>query len=373
MTVANGTRRRPARVAHVTLGLDMGGLEKLLVEFARHADRGRFALHFIVLGGRGVLAGDIEARGWPVTALDAGSGLRPGLVFRLARLLRRWGTDVVHTHDDRPLVYGALAAPLAGVRRLVHTQHGKNHPLVSRQAAYRFAAGLADRFVCVSDDLAGLAHRLGVAPRRVCRIWNGIDVTRFACRGPRPDGPAVTVARLSPEKDVDTLLGAAALAVRERPGFRLVVAGDGPCLPALRRRADELTLGGRVHFLGQVQDVPSLLAGASLFVLSSLSEGISLTLLEAMARGLPVVATRVGGTPELVAEGETGLLVPAQDPAALAKAMLRVQADPEGGQRMGLAGRRRVEQEFDVRRMVADYEALYQGRAGRRFLLREPG
>jgi glycosyltransferase involved in cell wall biosynthesis len=355
------TRRR-VRVVHVSLGLAMGGLEKLLVEFARHADRERFALRFVSLGDRGDLAGAIEAAGWPVTALDAGAGLRPGLVFRLARLLGHWGTDVIHTHDDRPLIYGAMAALLARVPRVIHMQHGKNHPFTARKAGYRFAAGLTDRFVCVSDDLAGLAAGLGIAPGRVGRIWNGIDLARFEYRGPKTDGPAVTVARLSPEKDVDTLLQAAALLVREWPGFRLAVAGDGPCLGNLRHRAAQLGLGERVHFLGQVQDVPTLLAGARLFVLPSLSEGISLTILEAMARGLPVVATQVGGNPELVADGETGRLVPPRDPAALAQALLAVGADPAAGRGMGKAGRQRVERDFDVRRMVADYEELYRMR-----------
>jgi glycosyltransferase involved in cell wall biosynthesis len=344
----------------VSLGLDMGGLEKLLVEFARQADRKRFALRFLSLGERGVLAGDIETSGWPVTTLASGAGLKPALVLRLARLLGRWGIDVVHTHDDRPLIYGALAARLARVPRVIHTQHGKNRPLIRREPIYRLAAGLVDRFVCVSDDLARLTNRLHIAPRKVCRIWNGIDADRFAYRGPCADGPAVTVARLNPEKDIANLLRAAALVVQQRPRFQLAIAGDGPSLTELRRHAAALALGAHVHFLGQVQDVPSLLAGASLFVLPSISEGISLTLLEAMARGLPVVATRVGGNCESVVEGQTGLLVPAQDPAALAQAIQRVHADPEIGRRMGLAARHRVEHEFDIRRMVADYEALYQ-------------
>src|SRR5262245_27758468 len=112
--IATGAPRPPLRVVHLTLGLDMGGQEKLLVEFARHADRGRVALHFVSLGGRGVLAGDLEACGWPVTALNAPAGLRPALVWRLARLFRACGAEVLHTHDDRPHIYGAPAGWLAG-------------------------------------------------------------------------------------------------------------------------------------------------------------------------------------------------------------------------------------------------------------------
>jgi glycosyltransferase involved in cell wall biosynthesis len=194
----------------------------------------------------------------------------------------------------------------------------------------------------------------------VTTIWNGIDVTGFAYAGPDPAGPAVLVARLAPEKDVETLLNATALAARERPDFRLEVAGDGPCRPALERAAADLGVAGRVRFLGEVRDVPALLARARLFALSSLTEGVSLTLLEAMSRGLPVAATRVGGNAEVVADGETGLLVPPGDPPALAAALLRLWADPAEAARLGRAGRRRVEAHFDVRGMVAAYEDLYR-------------
>lgn len=353
--------RRRLRVVHVTPGLDVGGLEKLLVEFARHADRARFSLRFVSLGGRGVLADEIEECGWPVTALDAPAGLRPRMIPRLAWLSRRWQADVIHTHDERALVYGAFAGRLANVSRICHTQHGRK--MLSRRQILLIGAGsrLIHHFVGVSEDIGRWAVGQGVRSRQVRTIPNGIDVGRFADRGPRPHGPAILVARLSPEKDVETLLRAVSLVVREDPGFRLEIAGDGPCMPALRQTANALGLDEYVRFLGQVRDVPVVLGRAGLFVLSSLSEGISLTLLEAMASGLPVVATRVGGNPEVVADSETGLLVPASNPAALAAALLRLRRDSDEAARMGKAARRRVEERFDVRRMVAQYEQMYLG------------
>jgi glycosyltransferase involved in cell wall biosynthesis len=357
----NGSGRRRLRVAHVTFGLDVGGLEKLLVEFARHADRERFDLHFVSLGHAGVVAEEIAAAGWPVTALGVPTGLRPSLAFRLARLLRRLRTDVVHTHDDRPHLYGTLAGRLAGVGRIIHTRHSQGLNLSRRQRALvNLAAGWVDRFVCVSHDSARLAVRQGVLARKVCTVRNGIDLERFAYSGPRADGPAVIVARLCPEKDHATLLRATALAVRADPSFRLEVAGDGPCREDVHRLAGELGLAGHVRFLGQVRDIPPLLARAGLFVLSSLSEGVSLTLLEAMASGLPVVATRVGGNPEVVAD-DTGLLVRPADADALAGALLRLWQAPGERRRLGAAGRARVERHFDVRGMVAVYERLYRG------------
>ncbi|HMF11872.1 MAG TPA: glycosyltransferase [Gemmataceae bacterium] len=350
------------RVAHVTLGLDVGGLEKLLVEFARQANRERFELRFVSLTSRGTLAEEIEACGWPVTALEAPAGFRPRITVTLARLLRRWQIDLVHTHDEKPLVYAGPAARLAGVRRVVHTRHGQRPQLTRRQRfLVRIASRLTDHFVCVSQDIARHTVEQGVAGHLVRTIWNGIDTERFAYVGARADGPIVCVARLSPEKGVVDLVHATALAIHECPSLRVEIAGDGPCLAQLKNLTEELGISGHVRFLGQVRDVPALLAQASLFVLPSLSEGVSLTLLEAMARGLPVVATRVGGNCEVVVHGETGLLVPAKDPGALAVEMLQLRSDPQRADAMGRAGRRRMEHLFDVRSMVAAYQSLYLG------------
>jgi glycosyltransferase involved in cell wall biosynthesis len=341
----------------------MGGLEKLLVELARHTDRRRFDLSFVSLGGRGVLAEDVEACGWSVTALERPSGFHPRLVLQLARLFRRWRIDVVHTHDERPHVYGAIAGRLAAVTRVIHTRHrGQNLAVSPRQALLlRFVTTLTDRFVCVSRDSARLAARQGVSSRKLCVVWNGIDTTRFQANRTSLDGPVVAVARLSPEKDVETLLRAIALAARGRLTFHLEVAGDGPCMPILRRLTTELGLNDRVQLLGQVREIPRLLARAGIFVLPSRTEGVSLTLLEAMASGLPVVTTRVGGNPEVVEEGVTGLLVSPGDPAALAEALLQLESSPEKRLRFGMAGRARVEEHFEIRRMVAKYQDLYQG------------
>lgn len=341
-------------------------MEKLLVEFARHVDRRRFELRFVSLSTRGVLADEIESLGWPVTALEEPPGLRPGLMLRLAGLFRRWKVDVVHAHNSRPLVCGAPAARLAGVPLVISTRHGQSYGSNRRQnTTFRLASLLTDHVVCVSHDSVELSARRGVSRRKLRTIWNGIDVQRFAYAGPCPGGPAVMVGRLAPEKDVATLLRAVAAVVRVDPSFRLEIAGDGACRADLEGLAAELDLREYVRFLGAVNDVAALLERASLFVLSSLTEGVSLTVLEAMARGLPVIATRVGGNPEVVADGETGLLVPSATPDFLASALLQLHQNPATGRRMGLAGRERAEHYFDVRATVAAYEALYTvGRGG---------
>ena len=354
------------RIAHVALQLETGGLERLLAEFARHADRRRFSLHFVTLGPRGRIAVDIESCGWPVTALEAPPGVRPSVVYRLARLFRDERIDLVHTHNTKPLLYAGPAARLARVRGGIHTCHGERRGATRRHnILFRLAARCTDRVICVSENSTRLCHREGIDPRLIQTIWNGIDRERFGFTGPVADGPAVFVGRLSPEKDVATLLKAVAIVVGRLPSFRLQLAGQGPCAAELAQLAGALGIGEHVRFVGEVADVPGLLRRASLFVLPSLTEGLPVAVLEAMACGLPVVATRVGGTPEAVVDGRSGLLVPPGDPEQLADALIRVGRDVGSALRMGLAGRRRIEEYFDVRTMVSRYESVYRDIAGR--------
>ncbi len=348
----------------MTFGLAVGGQEKLLVELARHVDRSRFALTFVSLGDRGDLAGDLETCGARVIAMGEPLGLKPRLLYRLTRLFRRLRPDVVHAHDHRALFYGGPAAWAARVPLLINTRHGRNSHFTPRQVAVgRQLARLADWYVCVSDDVKAQCVAEGIAHSRLLTIKNGINVEQFAYSGPCPGGPVVAVARLSPEKDIANLIRAAAQAAERARDLRVEIAGGGPCLEELEQLAASLGVADRIRFLGEVHDVPAVLARARMFVLPSLSEGIPLTVLEAMACGLPVVATRVGGLPEVVDDGVTGLLVPPADPAALAEAVLEVWNDPYRRDRMGRAGGRRAQEHFDVRRMVAEYEALYCGGA----------
>ena len=352
---------RRIKIAHIALQLDVGGMEKTIVEFARRADRERYELMFVSMTTAGPVFDEIKELGWPVEALGIASGFRPGIIIRLSRLFREWNTDIVHAHNTKPMLYGAPAARLARVPVVIYTRHGQRHGATPKQnILFRLAAKCIDSVVSVSSDSARRSADDGIASSRLHTIRNGIDLDRFQFRGPFPDGPAVTVGRLSPEKDIATLLQAAAIAIREQPDFHLEIAGNGSCLDELRRLAAHLGIVKSVTFLGNVNDIPALLARASMSVLSSVTEGISLTLLEASARGLPVVATNVGGNPEVVVHETTGILVPPKDPTSLADAMLRLWRDPALRLRMGLAGRHHVKTQFDVRRMIDEYERLYE-------------
>lgn len=357
-TASSGTR--PLRVCHVSLTLKTGGLERILTDIARHHDPSDSVPEFLAIREVGRFADEIRRTGCRVHLLKPAGRL--GLIRQMVRQFRAGRFDVVHTHNTYPHLYASLAARLAGVPVVVNTRHGQRagHGWKSR-TQFRWASHLVDRIIAVSDDATQLCVEVDRVPaRKVTRIWNGIDLSDFSFSGPASATIAISVARLSAEKDFPTLLRAIALAVREVPDLQLKLVGDGTDRANLEGLAHELGITNCVEFLGERTDVPSLLAQAGFFVSSSLTEGISLTLLEAMAVGLPVVATAVGGNSEIVVDDVTGHLVPAANPAALSQAIVRLCRDKSRWPALGQAGRDRVSEHFEIHRMVSDYEHLYR-------------
>lgn len=353
----------PWEVVHCVFSVAMGGQELVILSLASRANRERFSPRVLCLQAAGELAPRFEAHGIPVDVLDppvGGSSLRALQAFK--RYLGARRPAILHTHNPMPHQYGAIVRLVAPVPVLVHTKHGRN-VLRSAKARWleRLAGRLTDAVVPVSDDTAEIARtRDRVPSERIRVIRNGVDLGNFGSHCDRsPTYHVVHVARLNTIKDQTTLLHAARLVADAEPRFRLDVVGDGEKRPSLEALSQQLHLGEVVTFHGQHGDIRPFLAGADIFVLSSLSEGVALTLLEAMASSLPVVATNVGGNREVVVPGETGLLVPARDPRALADGMLQLLADPERARRMGTAGRLRVEHEFAEQATVDAYESLY--------------
>ena len=302
--------------------------------------------------------------------------LRPGRdllgLFELMALMRRVRPDLVHANSSKAGVLGRVAAVLMRVPVRVFTVHGWAFKAYTGLAAllYRWAdramSPLTSATICVSETerAAGLAAR-------TCRdagtvvIPNAVDVgatPRAALEGDPPR--IVTVGRLAAPKDALTLVRALA-ALGPLP-FRALLVGDGPDRTAVEAEIRSLGLGDRVEPAGSRADVPALLAGADVFVLSSRSEGAPFSILEAMAAGLPVVATDVGGVRELVADGETGLLVPAEDPARLAEALRSLLADPALRRRLGAAGHARARERFDLRALRDAHLELYARELTRR-------
>ncbi|KYF65791.1 glycosyltransferase family 4 protein [Sorangium cellulosum] len=373
---------RPAKVAHVVLSLNVGGLERVVLRLLERTARDRFAPVVCALQEPGALAEELARLDVPLVVIARRPGLDPGLPVRLSAWMRREGIGLVHTHNPGPHLYGALAAGLAraaglaggggggGGPRVIHTKHGRNYPKQKRKVLVnRLATALTDRVVAVSDDARAVALEVErVDPAKVVTILNGVDTEVFrpgdagAARA-RLGVPAAgyhvgCVARLSPEKDHATLLAAFARLREVRTDAHLTLIGDGPVRPALEQQAARLGLAGAVTFTGTRGDVAELLAAFDVFALASLTEGISLTLIEAASAGLPIVATRVGGNPEIVQEGETGLLVSPGAPETLAAALEAV-AVREDRAAMGMRGRARMIERFGMDRMIRAYEALY--------------
>jgi sugar transferase (PEP-CTERM/EpsH1 system associated) len=353
----------PIRVVHVVTTLNVGGLEKVVLDLVRCRTQTAVNAHVICLDTAGVVESGFTELGVSVETIGT-TGPVPQRVLRLARRLRHLRPHVVHTHNPQAHLHGAWAARLANVPVVVHTKHGRGYLEQRLLAPFsRLASAWTSRFIAVSEDAARVARDIERVPaRKLLVIHNGIDVERFSPRETRPTrtgGRAVTVGRLDPIKDQMTLLRAVRLVVDKMPGFRLDVVGDGPSRPDLEALQTALGLGDHVCFHGYHEHVEPFLAVADFFVLSSISEGVPIALLEAMASSLPAVATDVGGIREVVVPDGTGYLAPAGRPEALADAMLAIQADPGNLERMGRAARQRVEDQFSLRKVVAQYEDVY--------------
>lgn len=332
---------------------------------------GRFDVVVAAHGSGPLLDAAREARVRYVALRHVRRALSPwrdplGLI-ELVRLMRRERPQIVHANSSKAGILGRLAATLAGVPIRIFTVHGWAFSAHSGLAStlYRWAdrlmCPLTTVTICVAERsrVEGLQARTCRADRTVV-IPNAVD-TGAAVPAGGSDGPVATllsVERLQEPKDVHTLLRALATLPPER--FSAVIVGDGPERPALEAEARALRLGKAVRFAGERRDVPRLLAAADVFVLSSTSEGAPVAVLEAMAAGLPVVASAVGGVPELVVNGETGMLVAPGDPAALGAALVRLVDDAALRRRLGTAGRDRARAAFDVAAMRRAHVKLYR-------------
>jgi sugar transferase (PEP-CTERM/EpsH1 system associated) len=367
-------------ICHLVYRLDYGGLENGLVNLINSLPAARYRHSIVCLAGYS----DFRHRlrdGVDVIDCPKRPGQDFGLYVRLWRLLRKLKPDVMHTRNLSTLE-GQLPALLAGVPVRVHGEHGHDvHDLDNRKRRYRLMrqafAPIVTQFSPVSRLLERyLLHDIGVARRKVERICNGVDAARFAPAGDSPRSVLAeapfdaagrlvvgTIGRMQPVKDQLTLARAFALLLARRPELRarlaLVMVGDGPLRAEVEAVLGQAGLAELAWLPGTRSDTPELLKAFDLFVLPSLAEGISNTILEAMATGLPVVATNVGGNPELVADGTTGRLVPRDDPAALAAALESYVDEPAGLRVHGEAARARVEAELSLARMVEQYDRLY--------------
>ena len=372
------------RVLHVINRLDTGGTEYGVLKVMDGL--GSELFEHRLCATRGFDPELARSRGLDGQLLAVG---RPGanlqfLLFRLMRVMRAWRPHIVHSRN-----WGAIeaipAARLAGVPVAIHSEHGYELDMLPgmprrRRLLRRVAYSMADAVFTVSRDLRSYhARQAGVPEERIRVIYNGVDTRRYS---PRPelradlrrqfDLPAGafvigSVGRLVPLKDHTTLFKAAEALASRGIDVHVLLAGSGPELVRLQQCVDSLAgLAGRVHFLGVTDEVSRVLNAMDVFVLPSLCEGMSNTILEAMASGLPVVATRTGGNPELIAEGVTGCLFAPSDIADLTRRLELLAGDLELRRWLGASARQQVVERFGLDGMVADYRNLYLDLAARR-------
>lgn len=367
-------------VLHVFYRFDVGGLENGVVNLINHMPADAYRHAILALTEVTDFRQRIRRDDVQYISLRKPPGHLFKLFPRLVRLFRELRPAIVHSRNLAALEV-TVPAWLARVPVRIHGEHGRDvGDLDGSNKTYQWVRRAYNPFVshwiALSRDLATyLTGRVGIPARKVIQIYNGVDAERFhpavlpaptigGCPFRRPEHWLVgTVGRMQTVKD-QTLLARAFIRALEiapelRPRLRLVMVGDGP----LRAEAQDLLAAAGVAALawlpGERHDVPDVLRGLDCFVLPSLAEGISNTILEAMASGLPVIATNVGGNPELVTEGRTGALVPASDPEAMARAIIAYAQDPEQAQAVGRQGRAEVERRFSLDAMVGAYRSVY--------------
>jgi glycosyltransferase involved in cell wall biosynthesis len=368
---------RRIRILQLITSLDRGGAENHLLALLSHADRNAFDIETAVLSGEGELVPIFRQAGIPVHLLKARNRFDPLALSRLLSLLRSGQFDILHSHLFRADIYAGLAVGRLGDRRplLVSTRHNDDrfflNPFVG--LVHYLVSARQDLIIAISDHIARFTVGRGVRdPAKVRRVYHGIEppLTRALEReGQRirhelgiaaDDFLVGNVGRLALQKGQRHLIAAMPLLLERVPRAHAVIAGSGDLEEYLRDLAEDVGVAERVHVLGPRKDVPALMHAIDVFAMPSIWEGFGLVLLEAMAAARPIVASRVATIPEVVIDGETGLLVPPGDPLALADALSQLADQPALARRLGEAGRERLRVHFSLEKMVGDTELLYR-------------
>ena len=348
-----------------------GGTERQMTELIRRLDGERFRVHVACFHREGAWLPRVVGRAASIVEFPIHGFARPGTAWQFlsfARWCRRERIAVVQTCDLYTNIFGLPGAALAGVPVRIGSRRELNPDksawqIRMQRLAYRFAT----KVVANSPAAAHILGQEGLAPASTAVIPNGLDLAAFAGRkAPDSVRTIVTVANLRPEKSHETLIAAASMLVGAYPALRFLVVGDGPRRRALEALAQARGLAAHMEFLGHREDVPAVLASADAFVLPSRSEAFPNGAIEAMAAGLPVVASAVGGLLDLIDHGRTGLLVPPTDPEALAGALRSLIDDPDRAASIGRAARADVHQRYSFDRMIASFEDLYASGLQRR-------
>lgn len=340
-----------------------GGAENILLSLIKGLDKGRYSVNLFSLLGPGPLIAKAKKLGIEAVSLKMKTKFDLISLLKIFFYLRGKRVDILHTHLYHSNIIGYFLKKWKKIPIFLYTSHGlpikKNSPLSLCNNLIMRRAN--QQIIAVSFDVKRKLINYGkVKPEKITVIHNGTDVGEFL---PSEGGKGIlvgTIATLRPVKGHRYLLYAAALVLKKVPDVKFLIIGQGPLRNSLEELAGKLNIAKNVIFMGYQKDITEILARLTLFVLPSIREPLGICLLEAMAAGLPVVATNVGGIPEVVKEKETGLLVPPKDPEALAQVILTLLEDKEKAKNMGIAGRKRVEQKFTIGTMIRKTEQVYQ-------------
>jgi glycosyltransferase involved in cell wall biosynthesis len=364
---------KPIHILQIVDSLEVGGAENLVFELTRKLTADGFRVT-VCCCESGSLADELTRMGLRVEHLSWHGQIDPLLLLQMVRIIRRDSPQIVHTHLFKSDLHGRLAARLAGVPIVVSTLH--NCDRWAKNIIFGFIYGLttklADRLIAVAEEVRHFAIRyIHVSPSRIVTISNAIQIERFESQeaagaelrremGISPDIPLFgIVGRLDPQKDHKTFLESAKLILIFEPKARFIVVGEGRLRNSLENLTMELGIDQSVSFLGMRKDIPTLMAAMDVLVLSSLYEGLPLTLLEGMAAARPIVSTAVNGVTGIVTDGETGFLVPPANPQKLADACIRLIANPGLGKRLGQAGYERAKARYSLDAMNEKIIQLY--------------
>jgi len=368
--------KKPARILRIIPSLEMGGVERTLTSILPRLDKRQYKVYLCCLFKRDKLADTIESLGIPIikfrmrARLDFDGKYIAG-ILRLTRLMKKMQIDIVHTHLYRANLAGRIAAKLAGIPVIIANEHNiDSWKKFSQRLNDRALAKITNKIIAVSDAVKDFyVKKIGISEDKIITIYNGVDISKFQTYvntnkqkeefGIKPDEKIITIiGRLHQQKGHLYFLKAAQIIREKNPKVKFLIVGDGPLEEQLRSMSEDLGISKNVVFTGLREDIPQILAMSDISVLASLREGFSITVLESMAAGKPVVVTDVGGNSEVVEHGKTGFIIPAQSPEDLALYSLNLINNQELAKKMGQEAEKRV-LNFSIDRMVEKTENLY--------------
>jgi glycosyltransferase involved in cell wall biosynthesis len=370
------TNFKRKRIVHITFNMEIGGAEQVIYNLIEHTDPSKYEVSILCLEQPvGAFGKQLQAKGYEVTAFSRNPGLDFSLIKSIREHIRLHKIDVLHCHQYTPYFYGLMGAFLTRCR-VIFTEHGRFYPDIRKLKRVLINPVLSlftDEITAISAATGDALVRFENFPKdKIKVVYNGIDDSRYLIQQDQNIKKSLgiseksyilgTVARLDSIKNQKMMIRSLNIVRHKYPEIFLIIVGDGPERKNLEQFTEELGLSSHVIFTGFREDTHRFYKIMNMFLLTSFSEGTAMTLLEAMATGLPCIATDVGGNPEIVKDDETGFLIPSDNETVLAEKIIALLTDENMIKRMGKAGRRRFEENFTVEKMVCSYQSMYEGK-----------